>query len=62
METSRIAIAGYRTYTGHILTQAEADILNKFEAEIERNPNNELLKDNKHKLFTMICMGYCDKK
>jgi len=52
--------AGYRTYTGHILTAPEAEALNKYSEEIvrERYPATvEFLKDQRHRYFVLICQG-----
>lgn len=49
--------AGYRTFTGYRMTQAEADAYNRMTDEIvnERWPQTqEFLKDQRHRLLVMI--------
>lgn len=58
------AEAGYKTYTGHILTQAEADALNRYTEELNRTrtiKTREYLKDVRHKMFCMITQSTMTK-
>jgi len=49
--------AGYKDYTGHIFTAAEADSINRNTKEIYRStyePETQRLRDERHKLFVSI--------
>lgn len=51
------AVAGYKTYTGYILTQADAKALNQYTEELNRTrtiKTREYLKDARHRMFCMI--------
>ncbi len=57
MNTFR-ATKGYKTYTGYLMTQADADAYNRFTDEIERErwpATKEFLKDQRHRLFVAMC-------
>jgi len=48
---------GYKAFTGHIFTQAEADRYNRVTAEIEREQypaTIEILKNERHRVFCAI--------
>ena len=49
--------AGYRMYTGKLMTQADADAYNRMTDEIDRETwpaTIEFLKDQRHRLLVMI--------
>lgn len=51
---------GYKTYTGHVLTQAEANALNKYTVDLNRTTAihmREFLKDKRHQLFCIIAQN-----
>lgn len=55
--------AGYKTFTGYVFTQSDADAYNRITAEIERErypATVEFLKDQRHRLFCLMIgtVGY----
>jgi hypothetical protein len=49
--------AGYKTYTGYVLTQADADALNAWTKELNATrciKTREYLKDRRHQQFCII--------
>ena len=50
-------IAGYKTYTGYVLSQADADCLNNYTWELNRTrciSTRQLLLDKRHQMFCII--------
>lgn len=57
LQISTRHMAGDKTYTGHILDQAEADSLNQYVDELNRTSckiKREFLMDKKHQLFVIF--------
>jgi hypothetical protein len=65
-QETKFCEAGYRTYTGHCMTQAEADSYNRYTEELNRTRcirTREYLKDQRHRMFCIIAaQAYTEPK
>lgn len=65
MQITPMYAEGYKTYTGHILTKLEAETLNKFTIELNRETciaTREYLLDARHQMLCIIAENISPKQ